>query len=78
MSEPILIRALELDKAGDWEEAHRLAQSVENKNGYWLHAYLHRKEGDPANAGYWYARADQPVPDDSLEAEWERLKRAFS
>ena len=78
MAQPTLLKALDLDKAGDWESAHDLAQQVEDSNGYWLHAYLHRKEGDLGNAGYWYRRAGQPMPDDSLEAEWERLHTAFS
>lgn len=77
MSKENLREALEWDKKGDWEKAHVLAQSEESKEAYWLHAYLHRKEGDQGNAAYWYARAEQPVPDDSLEEEWDRLYQAF-
>jgi hypothetical protein len=73
-----LLEALEHDRQGDWETAHTLAQQVETPDGYWLHAYLHRKEGDLGNAGYWYQRAGQPVPEDSLESEWKRLHEAFS
>jgi hypothetical protein len=78
MAEKTLLEALKLDKSGEWERAHELAQQVENADGYWLHAYLHRKEGDIGNAGYWYRRAGKPVAEDSLESEWERLHAAFS
>jgi len=73
-----MIEALDADKAGDWNKAHTLAQAEDSESGYWVHAYLHRKEGDASNAAYWYSRADKPVPEDSLEAEWERLYLAFS
>ncbi len=72
-----LIRALELDKAGDWDEAHSIAQDIHSADGSWLHAYLHRKEGDLGNAAYWYSRADKQVPEDTLEDEWNRLYAAF-
>jgi hypothetical protein len=68
-----LLRALWHDAHGDWDEAHRLAQDVDDRDGAWVHAYLHRKEGDPANAAYWYGRAQQPVATDALETEWERI-----
>lgn len=77
MAKKTLLDALKLDKAGNWEEAHTLAQQVETPDGYWLHAYLHRKEGDLGNAGYWYQRAGKPIAEDTLEAEWERLYKAF-
>ena len=70
---PPLLHALWHDARGDWEAAHRLAQDVDDRDGAWVHAYLHRKEGDPGNAAYWYERAHQPVADDSLQSEWERL-----
>jgi len=77
MAQETLIKALELDHAGDWEKAHELAQGIEDERGYWLHAYLHRKEGDDGNARYWYARAGKPFPEDSLDSEWKRLREAF-
>jgi len=77
MNDERLLRALELDKAGDWDGAHDLAQTMKDPFGSWLHAYLHRKEGDLGNAAYWYSRAGQPVAEDSLEEEWERLYVAF-
>lgn len=72
-----LLRALWYDARGDWEEAHRIAQSVEGRNGAWVHGYLHRKEGDLSNAEYWYSRAGRRNPGTSLEWEWEQLVKAF-
>jgi hypothetical protein len=68
-----LLRALWHDARGEWDKAHALAQEVDDRNGAWVHAYLHRKEGDLANAAYWYGQAEQPVATDSLEAEWKRI-----
>ena len=70
-----LLRALWHDAKGDWDEAHRIAQDVSGADGAWVHAYLHRKEGDLSNAGYWYRRAGCPVEAGSLDAEWEALVR---
>ena len=72
-----LLRALWHDARGDWDEAHRLAQEIETRDGAWVHAYLHRKEGDVGNAGYWYQQAGQPVASDSLQSEWQRIARAL-
>ena len=68
-----LLQALWHDARGDWNEAHRLAQDVETTDGAWVHAYLHRKEGDVGNAAYWYGRAQQQVATDALDAEWQRI-----
>jgi hypothetical protein len=70
---PPLLRALWHDARGDWEAAHQLAQDVSDVDGAWVHAYLHRKEGDLGNAAYWYERAKQPVTAGDLSAEWERI-----
>jgi hypothetical protein len=70
---PTLLLALWHDARGDWEKAHTLAQDVDGPSGAWVHAYLHRKEGDLGNAGYWYRRANQPIATDSLDAEWTRI-----
>jgi hypothetical protein len=67
------LRALLHDARGDWTGAHDAAQSEETPDGAWVHAYLHRKEGDAGNAAYWYRRAGRPFPACSLEAEWERI-----
>ena len=58
---------------GQWDEAHKLVQDEDTANAAWVHAYLHRVEGDLGNAGYWYRQAGQPLAKDSLEAEWERI-----
>jgi hypothetical protein len=76
-SVPALLLALWYEARGDWEKAHSLAQGVDDRSGAWVHAYLHRKEGDLGNAGYWYRRANQPMATDSLEAEWERIVSAL-
>ena len=70
---PAAVRALWHDAKGDWEAAHRVAQEIEDADGAWVHAYLHRKEGDAGNAAYWYRRAGQPVAHDALDHEWARI-----
>jgi hypothetical protein len=72
-----LLCALWHDARGNWDEAHRAAQDVDSPEGAWVHAYLHRKEGDQANAAYWYRRAQQPIARDSLESEWEGIAQAL-
>jgi hypothetical protein len=71
------LQALWHDAKGDWDKAHETADSVEDQSGYWVHAYLHRKEGNPGNAAYWYDLAKEPVATDSLEAEWARIAKAL-
>jgi hypothetical protein len=70
-----LARALWLDKKGDFDGAHAIAQEVEDADGASVHAYLHRKEGDLPNAQYWYRRAGLAPASGSLDAEWEALVR---
>ena len=72
-----LLQALWYDAKGDWEAAHNLAQEVNTKDGSWIHAYLHRKEGDLGNATYWYHKANQPVCKKSLAEEWEEIVKAL-
>ena len=74
---PPLLVALWHDARGDWEQAHRVAQEIDDRHGAWVHAYLHRKEGDLGNAAYWYGRADQPAATDALDAEWARIVAAL-
>ena len=57
------------DGKGDWKRAHESAQQDEGPAGAWVHAYLHRKEGDSSNAGYWYRRAGKPASRSSLDDE---------
>ncbi len=70
-------RALWEDGRGNWARAHELVQDEGTTEAAWIHAYLHRKEGDPANAAYWYRRCGRTVCEDSLEEEWERIVRAL-
>jgi hypothetical protein len=73
---PALV-ALWHDAKGDWDAAHTTAQDVETADGAWVHAYLHRKEGDESNAAYWYRRAGKAVAHDPLTAEWDRIVTAL-
>jgi hypothetical protein len=57
----------------EWERAHALAQAHDDVDSSWVHAHLHRVEGDLSNAGYWYARAGRTVPSADLETEWESI-----
>jgi hypothetical protein len=63
-------RALWHEARGQWDEAHRLVQDVHTADDAWVHAYLHRKEGDHSNAAYWYRQARRPMQSGSLEDEW--------
>lgn len=58
---------------GDWEKAHNLVQDEDGKDAAWVHAYLHRVEGDLANAGYWYRRAGRNPSAAALDAEWAEI-----
>ena len=71
------LRALWHDAKGDWEAAHQTAQDLDEADGAWIHAYLHRKEGDLGNAAYWYRRAKKADCRASLEAEWEQIATAL-
>jgi len=65
------------DVKGDWKRAHESAQQDEGVDGSWVHAYLHRKEGDQGNAAYWYSRAGKPVCREPLDAEWLAIVRSL-
>jgi hypothetical protein len=73
----LALQALWFDAKGDWEKAHELAQQDGGSSGDWVHAYLHRKEGDASNARYWYGRAGKPVYSGSLEGEWAAIGEAL-
>jgi hypothetical protein len=66
----LAVAALWWDAKGDWTRAHESAQQDEGKDGSWVHAYLHREEGDQGNAAYWYNRAGKSVCREPLDAEW--------
>ena len=70
-------QALWWDAKGRWTQAHQCAQAQDDKHGAWVHAYLHRKEGDQANAAYWYRRAGNPPATTSLDEEWKQIARAL-
>ena len=75
---PKLIQALWWAKKGEWEVAHDIAQDIDSKDGSWVHAYLHRVEGDLGNAGYWYRRANKPAKtNENLDEEWTEISRAL-
>jgi tetratricopeptide (TPR) repeat protein len=65
-----LLQALWFNAKGDWETAHELIQSVYTTEGAWVHAYMHRKEGDMDKAAHWYKKAGKIIPDNSFEEEW--------
>jgi hypothetical protein len=71
------ILSLWYDAKGNWHKAHEIIQDLETREAAWIHAYLHRKEGDRSNASYWYHCADKKMPSYSLEQEWEELVKAF-
>lgn len=70
---PEALKALWFDAKGDWESSHNIAQDMHNSMGSWMHAYLHRKEGDKFNAGYWYRQAGRRYPEISLEEELREM-----
>jgi len=71
------LQALWWDVKGDWHKAHERAQERDDAAGMRVHAYLHRKEGDQANAGYWYRRSGAVPAVSTLDEEWEVLARTF-
>jgi hypothetical protein len=71
------LTALWWEAKGDWTKAHESAQQDEGPAGAWVHAYLHRKEGDLSNAGYWYQRAGKPQASVSLDKEWAEIVSAL-
>jgi hypothetical protein len=74
----LALQALWWDAKGDWNKAHECAQADEGDPSCdWVHAYLHRKEGDASNAGYWYRRAGKPVAKATLPEEWRAIVQAL-
>ncbi len=71
------LQALWYDAMGDWQTAHKHAQAQDDATGAWIHAYLHRKEGDVANAHYWYRRAGRPTATMTPGAEWDAIATAL-
>lgn len=71
------LTALWWDGKGDWTKAHESAQQDEGPADAWVHAYLHRKEGDASNAAYWYQRAGKTPSRKSLTEEWNEITRSL-
>lgn len=70
---PEALKVMWFDAKGNWESSHNIAQDMHNALGSWMHAYLHRKEGDKSNAGYWYRQAGRKYPEISLEEELREI-----
>jgi hypothetical protein len=68
-----VLLALWWDGQGDWYRAHEVAQEIPGQDGAWVHAYLHRKEGDLGNASYWYSQAGRPVARGDFAEEWHAI-----
>ncbi|MDZ8119898.1 hypothetical protein [Pontiella agarivorans] len=73
MNKEAYIRALEIERDGDWDAAHRIIQEINTTEAAWIHAYLHRVEGDSGNAAYWYRRAGRPECHSSLAEERQEI-----
>ncbi len=73
----VYLKALWFQGKGEWDKAHGTIQDVDDSNAAWIHAFLHRKEGDISNADYWYRRAGKKKPSVSLEREWEEIVLAL-
>lgn len=73
----VYLQAMWHEAKGNWNHAHELVQDLENTDAAWIHAYLHRKEGDQWNANYWYRRAGRQMPTKSLDQEWHDLVAHF-
>ena len=67
------LKALWYDAKGNWDQSHNIIQDIEDADAAWIHAYLHRKEGDTGNADYWYRRAGKIRPAFSLDEEWDNI-----
>ncbi len=74
----VYIEALNAENRGDWKRAHELVQGMVTAEAAWVHAYLHRVEGDDSNAAHWYNRAVRPVCTTSLLTEWQALYKELS
>ena len=73
-----LLHALWLGLRGEWASAHEIVQAKGGADAAWIHAWLHRIEGDGPNAAYWYRRAGKAVAEGSTDAEGEAIAQALS
>ena len=72
-----ILKALSLVASGNWDGAHTLVQDDPSPEAAWVHAHLHRVEGDLSNAGYWYRRAGKPVATGDLGEERNAIEKAL-
>jgi hypothetical protein len=72
------LQALWRVSKGEWDPAHALAQAEDDTTGAWVHAHVHRVEGDARNAGYWYRRAGKPPAECPLDQEWDEIAAALT
>lgn len=70
-----LLQAIDYANRGNWDEAHKTVQEIENVYAYWIHANLHREEGDTSNSRYWYTRANREFTEIDLREERDKIKR---
>ena len=73
----VYLLAMWHDGQGNWNKAHSMIDKLEDGTACWVHAYLHRKEGDNWNAAYWYRKAGKKSPDVSLQQEWETIVQSL-
>ena len=73
----LAVQALWQVAKGDWDQAHKLAQDQDDGAGAWVHAHLHRVEGDLRNAGHWYRKANREVSEAPLPKEWDEIAAAL-
>lgn len=69
----VYLQAMWYDGHGNWDKAHQMVDNLEDATACWVHAYLHRKEGDHWNADYWYRKAGRKRPEVPLRQEWETI-----
>ncbi len=74
---PPALQGLWIDKQGNWDKAHRIVQNAPDADSAWVHAYLHREEGDIGNANYWYRRAGKSKSNATLAEEWEEIAKSL-
>jgi hypothetical protein len=67
------VAALWWARQGDWDQAHTIVMKADGRDAAWVHAYLHRVEGDVGNAAYWYRQAKKPAASGALDAEWQAI-----
>ena len=73
----VYLLAMWYDANSDWDKAHAMVNNLDDATACWVHAYLHRKEGDTGNANYWYSKAAKKMPLGSLQEEWKIIVKAL-